>query len=180
MVARHTYRPKGIDERVPPEDRERANPDLAACQLDLDLPGCPPSILAAISIARVSRARPVGSARDHRPAATKHAAPRPAPAVKPTIAGQVRCARRRAPATSAGLFPSSTSPTSIMKRVMLVVITAVGGAPFSEVCTNAFCTAIAETPSMPARIAFAAFGATGGPAATPTAATAGDSCRCSC
>ena len=33
---------------------------------------------------------------------------------------------------------------------MLVVITAVAGAPCSAICTSAFCTAIAETPSMPA------------------------------
>jgi hypothetical protein len=35
----------------------------------------------------------------------------------------------------------------------LVVITAVEGAPFSEICTRAFCTAIAETPSIPATVA---------------------------
>jgi len=40
------------------------------------------------------------------------------------------------------------------------------GAPLSEICTSAFCTAIAETPSMPARIAFVAFGSMRGPTAT--------------
>lgn len=36
---------------------------------------------------------------------------------------------------------------------MLLIITAVSGAPVSEICASAFCTAIAETPNMPARIA---------------------------
>jgi hypothetical protein len=39
---------------------------------------------------------------------------------------------------------------SIVSRVTLVVITAVEGEPSSEICASAFCTAIAETPSMPA------------------------------
>src|SRR5690348_10969686 len=66
-------------------------------------------------------ARPAGSASATRPAA----APRAAPTTKPIIAGQV-CDARRRPATRAlGSLPSSTSPASIVKRVMLVVITAV-------------------------------------------------------
>jgi len=56
-----------------------------------------------------------------------------------------------------------------VKRVTLVVITAVDGAPFSETCTSAFCTAIAETPSIPAKIAFAALGSMLEPAATQMA-----------
>jgi hypothetical protein len=40
----------------------------------------------------------------------------------------------------------------------LVVMTAVDGASLSEICTRAFCTAIAETPSMAATIMIAAFG----------------------
>ena len=47
-------------------------------------------------IATASRARPAGRARDHRPTAASHAAPRPQPTVKPTIGGQVCFARRRA------------------------------------------------------------------------------------
>ena len=67
-----------------------------------------------------------------RPIVASHVAPKPQPTAKPTIAGQLRITRSRALATSAGLRPSITSPTSIMKRVMLVVMTGVDGAPFSE------------------------------------------------
>jgi hypothetical protein len=49
------------------------------------------------------------------------------------------------------------------KRVMLLVITAVAGAPRSETCTRVFCTAIAATPSMPATTALGASGSTGAP-----------------
>jgi hypothetical protein len=55
------------------------------------------------------------------------------------------------------IAPEQPSPISIAKRVTLLVITAVDGVPLSEICTSAFCTAIAETPSMPARIAFVAY-----------------------
>src|SRR5216683_2276092 len=119
-----------------------------------------------VDIATASRASPAGKARDRRPIAASHIAPAPQPIAKPTIAGQVRIARSRALATSAGLRASITSPTSIMKRVMLVVMTAVDGAPFSDTCTSAFCTAIAETPSMPARIAIDASGSIRRPAET--------------
>jgi len=47
----------------------------------------------------------------------------------------------------------------------MLVIAAVEGAPLSENCTSAFCTAIAATPSMPAMIALVALGSMRGPAA---------------
>jgi hypothetical protein len=52
----------------------------------------------------------------------------------------------------------------MLKTVMLVVITAVEGAPRIEIRTSAFCTAIAETPSIPAKIVLAVFGSTCEPA----------------
>jgi len=50
------------------------------------------------------------------------------------------CACRGRPLTS---LPSQISPTSMLKMVMLVVITAVDGAPRIEIRTSAFCTAAA-------------------------------------
>ena len=49
-----------------------------------------------------------------------------------------RCARRGGPRSPPrwSSRPSSTAPRSIVKRVMLVVITAVEGAPVSEICTK--------------------------------------------
>src|SRR3989442_7434358 len=146
--------------RIIGKDRTRYPKSSSAHQ------GRPPSSVAATPIASASRVRPTGRAKDHRPTAASHAAPRPQPTVKPTIAGQVCFARLRALATSSGSRPSSISPRSIVKRVTLLVITAVDGAPFNEICTRAFCTAIAATPSMPATIALAAFGLRRGPAAT--------------
>src|SRR6266478_6406153 len=139
----------------------------------------PPSSLTANPIANASMARLAGRARDHRPTVASHAAPRPQPTAKPTIGGQVFFARMRALATLSGSLASITSPTSIMKRVTLVVITAVDGAPVSEICGSVFCTAIADTPSMPARIAFAAFGSMCGPAATQRARKPPSSRNCS-
>jgi hypothetical protein len=55
--------------------------------------------------------------------------------------------------------------TSTVNRVTLVVITAVAGDPLSEMGRRAFCTAIAETPSMAATIAIVAVGSRCGPAA---------------
>jgi hypothetical protein len=46
-------------------------------------------------------------------------------------------------------------------------MTAVDGAPVNEIWTSAFCTAIAATPSIPAKIALVALGSMRGPAATP-------------
>src|SRR5262245_11003240 len=69
-----------------------------------------------------SRASPAGRPSDLRPASEKHAAPSPAPAVKPMIMGQVSFARRRASADSWPSFPNSASPASTIKRVRLVVI----------------------------------------------------------
>src|SRR4051794_2902469 len=86
----------------------------------------------AFPIATASTARPTGKVRDIRPAAVSHAAPRPHPVAKPTIAGQVSLARSRALATSDRLRPTITSPISIMKRVMLVVMTAVDGTPLER------------------------------------------------
>jgi len=74
------------------------------------------------------------------------------------IAGQVVLARSRALTVLLALPPSSTCPTSMVKRVMFVVITAVAGAPRNEIRTSPFCTAIAETPSMPPRIMIVVFG----------------------
>ena len=54
---------------------------------------------------------------------------------------------------------------SIEKVVMLVVITAVEGAPVNESRTSAFCTAMAETPSMPAKIILAVVRSMRSPAA---------------
>lgn len=50
-----------------------------------------------------------------------------------------------------GVAPEqSTVPRSIVKRVTLVVITAVEGAPVSEICSSTFCIAMAVTASMAA------------------------------
>jgi hypothetical protein len=57
---------------------------------------------------------------------------------------------------------------SVVKRAMLVVITAVAGTPCKETCTRAFCTAIAETANMPAIVALVAFGSSPGPAEMQT------------
>ena len=73
---------------------------------------------------------------------------------------------------------SRISPTLSAKRVTFVVITAVGGVPFSEICTSAFCTAMAATPSMPATIAMPAFGSGWGPAATRNARKPVSSSHC--
>jgi hypothetical protein len=67
----------------------------------------------------------------------------------------------------------------MVKTVMLVVITAVDGAPLSETRTSAFCTAIAETPSIPAKIMLAVFRSLPGPATTPTARKAESRRNCS-
>jgi hypothetical protein len=87
----------------------------------------------------------VHNARDHRPSGASHAAPSEQPTAKPMIAREVRLARPRALAALSISLPSSTSPMSIVKRVTLVVITAVDGAPLSEIWTSMFGTAIAKT-----------------------------------
>ena len=77
-----------------------------------------------------------GSIRERRPTAALHAAPTPHPTAKPTMAGHVCGARLRAAATSRGSRLKTTAPISIANRVILLVITAVGGAPRSDVCTR--------------------------------------------
>jgi hypothetical protein len=71
-------------------------------------------------------------------------------------------------ARPAGSLPSHTSTRSATNRVKLVVITAVDGASLSEICTRTFCIAIAQTPSMAAKIMTAALGSAGEPASMDT------------
>lgn len=78
--------------------------------------------------------------------------------MKPAIDGQSRFARSRAATTSSRRAPSRIVPTSVVKRAILVVMTAMAGTPCKETCTRAFCTAIAETASIPATVAMAALG----------------------
>src|SRR6267142_359838 len=89
--------------------------------------------------------------------------------MKPVIAIPMRRARAIALARPSGFVPSHTSPTSSTSRVKLVVITAVVGASLSESCTRAFCTAIAETPSMAANIMIVAICIRIGEGANPNA-----------
>jgi hypothetical protein len=85
---------------------------------------------------------------------------KPQPRANPTIAGHVFLARMRAWSEATAFLPTSTSPRSSMRKVTLVVITAVGGRPLCEILTSPFWTAMAETPSIPASTAAAAFGLT--------------------
>jgi hypothetical protein len=55
----------------------------------------------------------------------------------------------RAFAIPAGFSPNSISLASIAKDVTLFVIAAVFGASLNQLCTSAFCAAIAETPTCP-------------------------------
>src|SRR5271166_3037296 len=77
---------------------------------------------AAAPSAAATNAKPAGRTRDRRPRAASHVAPRTQPRRKPTIAGQVWPARRRAVAMPIETRPSSISPTSMVKTVILVVI----------------------------------------------------------
>ena len=113
------------------------------------------------------KAKPIGSDKDQGPTTASKSAPRLQPTVKPTIAGQVRLARLRAFETSLRSRRNGIAPTSIIKVVMSVVITAVAGAP-TRIRTSAFCTAIAPTPSMPATRPIGVAGSKPEPAATQT------------
>src|SRR6516164_481058 len=88
-------------------------------------------------------------------------------------------ARLRALATLAASPPASSSPRSSIKWVTFVVITAVVGLFFSEICTSAFCTAIAATPDIPAMIASVAFVSLHGPAVTPSTRKVSRNISCS-
>ena len=101
------------------------------------------------------------------------------PATKPMMAGAVCFARSRAFATASGFRPASISTMSIISRVTLLVITAVAGAPFRQIWTRAFWTAIAATPSIAATIVMAEGGSGRGPAATQAARKPASSRSCS-
>jgi hypothetical protein len=62
--------------------------------------------------------------------------------------------------------------------VTSVVITAVAGAPTNEICTRAFCTAIAATPTMPAKTAVGEAGSSPKPAETQIATTLVSRIKC--
>src|SRR5262249_2143285 len=98
-----------------------------------------------------SAASPAGSARDQGPTAATQAAPEAHPTAKPPITYPVSHARLRAPVTSDGSRPNPTSLTSIAKRATLMVIATVGE-PLRKTTAIVVCTAIAETPRIPATI----------------------------
>jgi hypothetical protein len=88
---------------------------------------------------------------DCRPNASSHSAPRNQLITK-VIAGQVCLAPSSALAARLSLLPNKISPMSIVKAVMSVIITAVAGVALIEIRASSFCTTIAETPSIPAKI----------------------------
>jgi hypothetical protein len=85
--------------------------------------------------------------------------------MKPAIDGQSRSARSRAVTTSSRRAPNRIVSTSVVKRD-IGCYEGSGRPPCNETCPRAFCTAIAETASIPATVAMAAFGSIPGPAAT--------------
>jgi hypothetical protein len=136
-------------------------------------------LTAELLSASAISAKLAGRTRARRPITASHDAPRAQPKRNPAIAGQVRLARWRALAIRLGFCPRIISPISVVRSVIFVVSTAVDGAPTSEIRTSAFWTAIAETPSIPARTMLGALASTPEPATThiPRKPQSNASCR---
>ena len=105
--------------------------------------------LPVFTIVSASSERKVGTFKESKPNRASQAAPKVQPTVNPATAGHVFLMRSAAFAASSRFERSSKVPISAVRRTMLVVITAVAGAPLSDTCTRPFWTAIAETPSKP-------------------------------